>query len=162
MKRLVLLLAALAAAACNFEIVGPHDDELRLELSATPDEITPGDTVTLLARLVNGRDEDVRLDFPDGCQVLAYVVNAAGEVVFPQGGSWGCPAAPTTLELGDGETVEAELRWTGEALLSRPGEEPARSQPLPRGTYRAFAQLTGKEGEQTLTLVSDTVTIELK
>ena len=138
-KRMVLLLAALAAAACNFEIVGPHDDELRLELSATPDEITPGDTVTLVARLVNGRDEDVRLDFDDGCQVLAFVVNGAGEVVFPLGGNWGCPAALTSLELDDGDSVEVEFEWTGEMLLSRPGEVPARSEPLPRGTYRAFA-----------------------
>jgi hypothetical protein len=168
MIRALASLALLALAACQGVMEAePRLDESRQEgisltLSASPARISPGDTARLTARLTNHTPLPARLDFSSGCQILFYVENAAGKVVVPGGGGWGCAAVLTSLELAPGETKTRVHAWTGQTSHYEPGTTKVTFRPLPAGSYRAYATLNGRLGERQIALRTTPETIELR
>ena len=167
MIRALTCLALLALAACQGVVeTEPRFSESRQEgislaLSVSPARISPGDTVRLAARLTNHTASPVRLTF-GGCQVLFFVENAKGEMVEPRGGGWGCLAVITTMDLAPGETKTQEHRWTGQTRRYDPGTPRPVYDPLPAGSYRAYATVDAMVGEKRIMLRSNTETVELR
>jgi hypothetical protein len=139
-------------AGCT-SLLGSDEQELALEesngialsLAAQGTSLAAGDTLRLTARVANTGSTPVRLSFSSGCQVLPYVENAAGKIVYPGGGGWMCTAALTELELTAGEAEEYHFRT-----------------PLPAGEYRAYARLDATRGEQRLSLRTREVRVVVK
>lgn len=152
-KRLWLLLAPVLAGCAEsatqvapaFEVAAERDG-LRLVLAGTPQETRPGGTIRLTTSLTNRSGQDVRLDFSDGCQVVFYVEDDAGRIVFPSGGDWGCYQALTHLELGAGEVLQRSTDWV--AVAEEYADGGSRRTPLPPGRYRAYAVLRGEISTQ--------------
>jgi hypothetical protein len=145
MRRLFLIaMLSLLGTGCGDLIsapVRPEAEGLVLSLEASPRQTSPGDPVRLVARLRNTNSHAVTLNFASGCQILPYVLDATGRIVEPASGGWACTGALTSLSLDAGESVERAFAWTGtvrryDTLTGRILEEP-----LPPGTYEAYATL---------------------
>ena len=166
LRKLALPVLAALAAACVDPSAADYDavarEGLLLTLAASPASIAPGDTARLVARLANHNDHAVRLDFSTGCQILTHVESAEGRVVYPYGGGWGCTTALTSLTLAPGEVREQVLRWTGQSYdHDRQTFAPVYS-PLPAGSYRAYAVLSGSLGADRVELRSNTETVTVR
>ena len=98
-----------------------------------------GDTATLRFTLTNTSPNSLRWDFGDGCQIIPYVVNEGGAIVYPPSGFWGCLTVITHLELapGEQEVLEVLVRGGAPAPAIYPGV------PLAPGRYAAYAELKG-------------------
>jgi len=165
-RKLALPVLAALAAACVDPSAPDLDavahEGLVLSMAVTPASISPGDTARLVARLANHNGHAVRLDFPSGCQILPHVESAGGKVVYPYGGGWGCTLALTSLTLGPGEAREQVLRWTGQSYdYDRKTFAPVYS-PLPPGSYRAYAVLSGSYEGRRVELRSNTETVTVR
>lgn len=165
MTRLLAALTLLALSACEM-VVGPDADAstqegIGLTLSAAPARIAPGDTVRLVARVTNHNAHPVRLTF-GGCQVLPYVENSAGKVVYPGGGGWMCAGVMSHVDLQAGEVKEEVYTWTGQQTGHDPKTLQPVHAPLPAGTYRAYATMHATLGETRVALRSSTQMIELR
>lgn len=134
---------------------------LALSLTASAGELSPGEPVQLTARLANQNTHRVRLDFNSGCQVLLYVENASGVVVYPDGGGWVCTAALTSLEMAAGEVQEQTFVWTGQQSRFDRGGNPA-PVALPAGTYRAYVALEGTRDGAKVSLRSQPIALTVR
>ena len=171
-RRLLAALPLLAATACS-TIAGSEPDEaaldagrqrpadLTLALGVSPLEIRPGDTARVEATLRNPLGEAVRIRFSSGCQILIYVEDEAGRVVYPSGGGWGCTAALSELSVPAGGSRSRVDAWTGEEARWEPGTG-LRHTALPTGSYRAYARLEGTLEGAPLRLESPTVTVRVR
>ena len=117
---------------------------IRLSVSSSSTEIERGSPVTFRVDLVNEGSEAATLHFGDSCQIIATIHNAAGEIVLPEGGWWGCLTVITHLTLVPGQPVVREYVWTGSTAFQ--SEMPLR--PLPPGKYFFTAEVP--QGEATL------------
>ncbi|HEU0016296.1 MAG TPA: BsuPI-related putative proteinase inhibitor [Longimicrobium sp.] len=123
---LAVPVAALALAACP--TAGNHLPAARLEVTASPDSIAPGDTLRLAATLSNPGRRPVRLEFDhEGCQVVFYVQREDHSIVHPPGSGAACVGPPAVIELAPGEARRFEDQWPATV-----GGE---------GTFTAFAVL---------------------
>jgi len=117
-------------------VQGPQLGSLRLDASIGRSTIGFGDTTSIVFRLRNLSSDSIVLSFSDGCQVLPYITTPRpDEVVHPQGGSWGCYLALTSLALGPGAEHVTSVRVVGGAQATYPAI------PLLPGEYRAYARL---------------------
>lgn len=120
--------------------VGPN--LVRLTVSASASDVPRGLPTTIRATVANDGSESVTLHFRDSCQINPYVRNAAGEIVLPAGGGWGCAAMLTDLTLPPGKSVTREFIWTGSDSFGT--EMPLRS--LPAGKYLFSVEVPASEG----------------
>jgi hypothetical protein len=119
-------------------------NQVRLTVSASSPEVTRGSPVKLHVTLVNEGTQAVTLHFGDSCQINPYIRNAAGEIVLPGGGAWGCLTVLTSLTLAPFESVSRDFVWAGSSDFV--SEMPLR--PLPAGMYFFSAKVPA--GEVTL------------
>lgn len=119
-------------------------NQVRLTVSASASEVTRGSPVNLHVTLVNEGTQPVTLHFGDSCQINPYIRNAAGEIVLPGGGAWGCLTVLTSLTLAPQGSVSRDYAWTGSTDFA--SEMPLR--PLPAGVYFFSAKVPA--GEMTL------------
>lgn len=89
----------------NVATLSVNGSTLELSVTASASALRPGAYDTIAVTLANTGPSSVRLDFPSGCQILLYVRDFAGQVVFPDGGSWVCTAALTRLSRDAGQSV---------------------------------------------------------
>ena len=124
-------------AACGSDTLGPHSVPLRLEGSIGKSTLRLGDTTSVVFRLRNVGQDTLALNFGSSCHVLPYISTPSGEVVYPDGGWWGCLAVLTSLTLAPGaERVTS--------VLIRAGADGTHSEvPLPPGQYQVYARLQG-------------------
>jgi hypothetical protein len=108
---------------------------LSLQATVSSPSISLGEFGTLTFRLQNLTPRSVSLSFPGGCQVLPFIEDATGSLVYPPGGTWGCTEGITTLTLppfGGKVITQAIL---GDTLNNTPEAD------LPPGNYHAYAIL---------------------
>ena len=152
MIRSVIPFLCVALASCGGReatapALAPNRDSERapgpiaLSVAVTAREVRPGVPVTIRVSATNTSGAPLTLHFSSGCQILPYVRNAAGQVVLPEGGQWGCTQALTELHFRPGETKEQTYRWAGSTSFV--SEMPQRL--LPPGEYEVFAALRARE-----------------
>lgn len=138
------LFAFTALAACRPEQpAGAPADARRedggaLELTATIStrEMRVGERATLTLALRNPADTTATLMFGDGCQLLAYIEDERGLLVYPSGG-WACITVVTTLVLPPHATRTREVVMHGGARTQAIHSGAI----LPPGRYRAYGTL---------------------
>jgi hypothetical protein len=149
MGRLLLTaMLALLGSGCTDLVIEPTIPEakgLGLSLEASTRQISPGDTLRLVARLKNTNAHGVTLNFSSGCQILLYIEDAAGAVIEPQGGAWGCYQALTSIQIDAGQTETRIFTWTGQHMRYDPATWQPIRDPLPPGQYRAHVILVDSE-----------------
>jgi hypothetical protein len=129
----VLLLAACGRPAVP-DPSGQEDIHLYGEIDRSA--IAAGEVATVTFRLESVAATPVTLDFASGCQIMPYVAEAdGGTVVHPEGGTWACTMALTTIELPPGGTETRTLRIAAE------GTDAGADVTLPPGDYVAYARL---------------------
>jgi len=128
-------------------------NQVRLTVSASSSEVMRGLPVDLHVALANEGTQAVTLHFGDSCQIKPYIRNAAGEIVLPGGGAWGCATVLTNVTLAPGENFTRDYVWTGSTDFA--SEMPLR--PLPPGRYLFSAEVPAGE-----TMLSAGIEITLK
>ena len=133
---LIIVPAALLLLACGHDGVGPGDEGLQLDASIGRSTIAFGDTTSIVFRLRNLSNDTITLSFPDSCEVLPYITTPrADEVVYPNGGAWGCFTVVTSLVLAPGAERVTAVLVRDAAQASYPAIA------LLPGEYRAYARL---------------------
>lgn len=132
------LVVALLAGSCGRPAVedpsGQEDIHLYAEIDRS--EIGPGEVATVTFRLESVAVMPVTLEFASGCQIMPYVAEVdTGAVVHPEGGTWACTMALTSLELPPGGREIRTLRIQPE------GTEADADVALPPGQYLVHARL---------------------
>lgn len=165
-RNLILLTTVAGVAACGdvsaLDTAGDAADSppeargLELSVEAQPRQVAAGRATRLVAVLTNRRQDSVRLEFDDSCQMLIYVEDAGGEIVVPDGGRWMCLDVRTSLTLAPGERVRHVLPWTGRRHLYDRD-----SRRLPGGEYVAYATIDGRLDDRALSLRSEGVALTL-
>jgi hypothetical protein len=127
-------------------------EDIYLEADLDRPVVEPGEIATITFGLESVAATPVTLYFNSGCQIMPYVAEAdTGTVVYPDGGSWACTMALTTLELPSGETESRVLRV-------RAGEGDTEADvTLPPGEYVAHARLEDRVYQLVSTSVPFTV-----
>lgn len=137
----VLALACIVLASCGSAspTTPSQQGPLRLTGSSTRSFIPAGETATITFRLENLGPYALTLHFSDSCQLMPYIANAAGQIVYPGGGGWGCLTVITslTLEAGGAKTVDVQVRAA--AQVSYPYVA------LGAGDYSAYAKVPSSE-----------------
>lgn len=160
-------MACLSLSACDgapYVIAGPDvasvaEDGLVLSLDATPQTISPGDTVRIEVTLRNATGYAIRLE-AGGCPILHYIENAVGEIVVPEGGGWYCITILQSITLGPGETREYSARWTGESCAWVDGQR--HCAPLPTGEYAVYATFDAAEDGRAIALRTPDIRVVLE
>jgi hypothetical protein len=116
-------------------------NQVRLTVSASSSAVMRGTPVNLYVTLVNEGTQAVTLHFGDSCQIKPYIRNAAGEIVLPGGGAWGCLTVLTSLTLAPLESISRDYVWTGSTDFA--SELPLRL--LPAGRYLFSAEVPAGE-----------------
>ena len=116
-------------------------NQVRLTVSASSSEVVRGSPVALRVTLVNEGTQAITLHFGDSCQIKPYIRNAAGEIVLPGGGAWGCLTVLTSVTLAPLENISRDYVWTGSTDFA--SEMPLR--PLPPGRYLFSAEVPAGE-----------------
>jgi hypothetical protein len=137
MQRLLFGFLLLATASCTQDPAVPRlRDEIILRLTVSKAAIRPGDSDTLTVTATNNFGEQVRIDFPNACQVFAYIRDSRGRIVAP-GRGWTCLPGRSTLLLAVNESRTYRFVWTGLSEFVGAVEPGA----LPAGEYFATATL---------------------
>jgi hypothetical protein len=150
-----LIVGALLAGACGRPAVEDPSGQEDIHLYAEVDrsEIGPGEVATVTFRLESVAVMPVRLDFASGCQIMPYVAEAdTGVVVHPEGGTWACTMALTSLDLPPGGRETRTLRIRPE------GTEAEADVALPPGEYLVHARLE----DRIYQLVSTSLTVTIR
>lgn len=136
----LLAVACAVLAACGASPASPSEQgPLRLTAAITRSVIPAGETAKITFRLENLGSDTVTLHFSDGCQLMPYIANAAGQIVYPEGGGWGCTLAITSLTLqpGGAKTVDVQVRAAAQASYPYVA--------LGAGDYSAHAKVPSSE-----------------
>jgi hypothetical protein len=137
MRRLLVGLIILSAASCSQDPAVPRlRDEVLLRLTVSKSTIRAGEPVTLTVTAINNFGQQVRIDFPNACQVFAFIRDSRGRIVTP-GRGWTCLPGRSTLVLAVNESRTYSFVWTGLSEFDG-GAEPGA---LPAGDYFATATL---------------------
>jgi hypothetical protein len=140
MRRLLASACLAFSVACGASPTAPSaDGPFRLTVSASRSVIPAGETATITFRLQNVGSGPQTLHFGDACQLMPYVANGLGLIVYPQGGGWGCATVITSLTLAPGE-VKTEEVHVGSAA-----QGPDRYVQLGAGQYSAYAKVPSSE-----------------
>jgi len=133
------LLACLVLAACERTSPSAPSDPspLRLTAAISQSELRPGDTATLTFRLENTGPDAVKVQFPSACQIMPFIAQPSGTVVYPGGGRWACAQVLTAISLAPGGVKIEELRIQG-GLSER-----SSVYGLPAGDYVSYARIDG-------------------
>lgn len=134
--RMLFAAACAVLVACSGSPTSPSQQgPLRLTAEITRIVIPSGETATITFRLQNLGARTLTLNFSDGCQLLPYIANASGVIVYPGGGGWGCTLALTSLTLppGGAKTVDVQVRAGAQATYGYVA--------LVAGEYSAYAKL---------------------
>jgi hypothetical protein len=111
MRSLLFLTALGLIAACEtVTLVAPPEfldkslesGGLKFTASISKSTIPVGDTATLHFVVRNTGSDTLRLTFGMGCPTLPYIKDAAGDIDYPEGGGWACPAVISKLVLAPG------------------------------------------------------------
>ena len=132
------LVSALAACSTDNvtggQLVRSQVGDLVLEGSVGRSVLGVGDTTSVVFRLRNAGAARLDLLFSSSCQVVPFITaRDRDEVVYPDGGWWGCAAVMTPLALEPGEEFVTSVVVRGG--VSGPGV------PLPVGQYLAYARV---------------------
>ena len=87
------------------------------------------DTIRITA--TNTADQPITLHFSSACQIMGYVRNAAGQVIWPPSGGWVCGQVLTTLEFQAHEVKTGAVVWATDSL--------------PPGLYEVYAAFAAQE-----------------
>jgi hypothetical protein len=154
------LVGIVLLVACRPGVPDPSGQEdIYLDAEIDRATIAPGEETTITFRLENVAATTVTLFFNSGCQIMPYVAAAdTGSVVHPEGGTWACTMALTSLELPAGGTETRVLRVRAAAP-----DDPAvdttdtHAVTLPPGEYVAYARLEDRVYQLVSTSVPFTV-----
>lgn len=148
----VLLASSLAAASCSWNPFASDDCEhgdfcdVRVEVSVSPREFVPGDTVHITITASNPTDRVLNVS-GSGCAQSFSVEAAGGEPVGPR---FVCALEFVERSLQPGEVLQDTFEWTGERYDSSRRVY----DPLPAGTYRVRGYFeTARSGAAELTLL---------
>jgi hypothetical protein len=131
------MLGLFVTAACSQDPAVPRQrDEIILRLTLSKDTLRAGEADTITVTATNNFGEEVRVDFPNSCQIFAYIRDARGRIVTP-GRGWACLPGRSTLILRNAESRAFTFVWTGLSEFVGYVEPSA----LPPGEYFATATL---------------------
>jgi hypothetical protein len=100
----------------SVEPIPPDSSELSLTVQVTKTNFVRGDSTRITVTLRNITRRDVRVTFPTTCTIV-YAIRLVGNgIVVPSGGTWGCPAAISRIDLGPSEATQRTFTWKGEGL----------------------------------------------
>ncbi len=135
--RILFAVASLAfAVACGSSPTSPSlERSLRLTVSISRSVVPAGETATITYRLQNVGPSAQTLHFSDSCQLLPYISSGYGLIMYPEGGSWMCATAITSLTLAPGD-VKTEQVYVGSAA-----QGPYPYVHLGQGDYSAYARV---------------------
>lgn len=154
LKRMMIPVLALALAGCEESVTGPTPplevsvarDGLLLTLTVEQlESAATSGTFRFTTSLTNQTNQQVRLQFASGCQVLFFVENSDGEIVYPSPAAFTCTQGETTLDIAPGETVQRSTNWKPVRQVFEAGG--VREVALPSGTYRAWGEVRGATGQ---------------
>jgi hypothetical protein len=139
MNRFAALAAAFLVTGCVEKASHPVLPEqiIPAQITASDNDLQPGETTTLTVTLTNTLEQEVILAFPTSCQALIFIRNAAGRVTTPDGGTYECPTVPSLLTIPIGGAATFNMQWGG-GIEFGPAGSSAR---VPPGTYFASAEL---------------------
>jgi intracellular proteinase inhibitor BsuPI len=104
-------LIVVAALACQREPVSPRSAKgLTLTLALAQTELQRGEPDSVVMTLTNTNRHYVSLS-GGACEPRAYVRDASGVTVVPQGGDWFCIAVLRSLVLAPGERYTHTFVW---------------------------------------------------
>jgi hypothetical protein len=138
-SKVLVLLVLLACVACVEEAaLEPFPEQIiPAAITASDNDLDPGESATLTVTLTNTLDQLVRLDFPTQCQALIFIRNASGRVMTPENGTYECATVPSTFSIEVGKTKTFQNQWGGGIQFGPAGT----SMRVPPGTYYASAEL---------------------
>ena len=145
MRQFPILCAAAFVTACSassdlgtspFALLQGVNDSLALSVAVSPAAIVPGDTARISVTVTNRTDRAIVIHFPDSCQLLYEVRDAAGRPA-PDRGGFACFDAVTSLRLEPRASKSAEHRWTALEWT----DPPSAYRPRPPGEYRVYGLL---------------------
>ena len=143
--------AALCAACASSRGVPGAQAPVVLTARIDRAEITAGGTAVASFRLENTTGSAITLDFSNGCQIQPFIAKRpSNDVIYPDGGSWVCTQALTSLTLPpNGATVKELSVVAGDKTPTHVG--------LPAGEYSFFARVESSQyklesGRVTLTV----------
>ena len=139
----VLLVVALVASACPFEIAGPETNlaglpaGLEVTLDVEPDVVARHAPFTATLTVRNTTSEPISITTASTCLAVPHVLRDGRRIPFV--GSWyGCGDAISTHVIPAGEM---RIRtWNMRAELYAEEQGDIEGAPAPRGTYRVQAE----------------------
>ncbi|NUQ12552.1 MAG: hypothetical protein HUU26_09560 [Gemmatimonadaceae bacterium] len=138
MRKRVALLAALAVGCVEGgDIPSAPEQVFPTTITASDQELEPGESTTLTVHVANPLDGAVRLTFPTSCQALIIVRNQQGRITTPPNGEYQCASVPSQLFIAAGDTARFTVVWAGGVQFGAPGT----SERVPPGNYFASAEL---------------------
>lgn len=145
----------LIGVACSDELTrSDRAMGLVLETSVSSESIEQGEVDTITVTLTNTTSSSISLDFNSGCQIRVFIIDEAGRIVVPPGGSWLCAGVLTSRTVPPHEAQSEQFEWAGGTDLS-PDTREGR---LPSGPYRVYATLEADE----VSLTTERVPVQLR
>jgi hypothetical protein len=138
LRRIALVLAIVAFAACGFELAAPSPDldglpaGLAIDFALEPAEIAPGGPFTARLSVTNTTSDTITILTGHGCLVLPNVVRGGERYPF-KGTDWGCTAAITGHVFAPGETKRRTWEMSAALYAEDPGD--VEGAPAPKGDY---------------------------
>jgi hypothetical protein len=143
-RRLALLVAGLALAACTLDGVFPQPSldglpqGLDVRLTVAPEAVGALGEFSAVLTLTNTTADSLRFTTTDGCLATPNVYREGVRYLFWGSGSPPCLTALTTHSFAPGETLTKT--WNMRAELSPVNPGGAHGDPAPAGTYQVQAE----------------------
>lgn len=138
LRRIALVLAIVAFAACGFELAAPSPDldglpaGLAIDFALEPAEIAPGGSFTARLSVTNTTSDTITIITGHGCLVLPNVIRGGKRYPF-KGTAWACTAAVSGHVFAPGETKKRAWEMSAALYAENPGD--MEGAPAPRGDY---------------------------
>lgn len=132
----VSMLVSVLACVEQGEFAPVPNQILPTRITASDQDLDPGESTTLTVTVQNPLEEVVHLSFPTTCQALVFIRNASGRVMTPENGTYECAAVPSLLTIQPGATATFTVVWGGGIEFGVPGS----SERVPPGSYYASAE----------------------
>jgi hypothetical protein len=115
-------------------------DRVQIDVAVSPDQITHGDTATIIVRYTNSSLFPVGIR--DWCVSTFEIANAHGEVVAGRDPMICALVIRSPTVLGPFESLERRTIWTGYGRRLVSGTWV--TEPVPAGLYRVYGRLEGR------------------
>ena len=155
--RLILMSAIVATLGCDDPASPREPSPLRFTASVSSDTIRVGEVATFGVVLTNIGDEQVTLDFPDGCFFVTYIATESGNTIFPRPSAWGCEqASPFQVVMNPHDAFAMFTDVQG----GDPQNFDFEGVLLPPGTYRLWAELGSRANLKHRSFTAELTVIE--